>query len=83
MTAEIKDIKAIIQQQIELVAKQNNKHVGTLTDDMILLETGLDSLCIAILVANLDDQLGIYPFDEENVPVTFGDFVQAYTHAAR
>ena len=48
-----------------------------------LLESGLDSLCVAIIVANLDDELGLDPFAAGNVdmPVTLGDFIRLYEHA--
>ncbi len=43
--------------------------------------SGLDSLCFAILVTRLEDELGIDPFtasDEVYFPVTLGDFVRLY-----
>ncbi len=66
---------------IEQVAKEQNKPLRPLTDDMKLLETGLDSLCFAILVARLEDRLGFDPFtasDDVEFPVTLGDFIDAY-----
>ena len=52
-----------------------------MTNDL-LLEPGLDSLCIALLVANLDDELGVDPFgDDVEVPLTFGDLVRVYENA--
>ena len=47
--------------------------------------SGLDSLCIAILVANLEDELELDPFaagDEVAIPVTLGDFIRLYENAA-
>ena len=52
-----------------------------LTDDTILLKTGLDSLGFAILVAQLEDELDYDPFtldDNPYYPETFGDFVSFY-----
>jgi hypothetical protein len=52
-----------------------------LTDDLPLLESGLDSLCLAVLVANLDDQLELDPFGADgnvDFPVTIGDFIGLY-----
>ena len=52
--------------------------------DTILLETGLDSLGFAIVVARLEEELGFDPFslsDEARYPVTFSDFVRFYTNA--
>ena len=57
-----------------------------LQDDLVLLDSGLDSLCFAILVARLEDTLGVDPFsasDNVSFPVTLGDFVKAYENAAK
>jgi hypothetical protein len=67
------------------VAQEQHKTLAPLTDQLGLLETGLDSLCFAIIVARLEDRLGLDPFgaDEEiDFPVTVGDFVRLYEHAA-
>jgi acyl carrier protein len=67
------------------VAKEQNKVLAPLSDELGLLETGLDSLCFAIIVARLEDQLGIDPFsgdDEIDFPVTVGDFIRLYSNAA-
>lgn len=66
------------------IAEQQKKHLVPLCDDVALLETGLDSLCIAILVAGLDDEFGVDPISdagEEHFPVTVGDFIRLYEHA--
>ncbi|QUM77888.1 acyl carrier protein [Moritella sp. 24] len=50
-------------------------------DNAILLETGLDSLGFAILVAFLEEELDLDPFqlmDEPVYPSTFGEFVNIY-----
>ncbi|MCL6271885.1 hypothetical protein M3P05_18360 [Sansalvadorimonas sp. 2012CJ34-2] len=55
--------------------------VDNLSDDIVLLQSGLDSLGFAILVAILDEELGFDPFammDEPVYPVTFGEFVSIY-----
>jgi acyl carrier protein len=67
------------------IAEQQRKPLAPLTDDLPLLESGLDSLCIAILVATLDDTLGLDPFATEAevaFPVTVGDFIGLYENAA-
>ena len=71
----------IVIAQIEQVAKEQNKTLRPLTDDLNLLDSGLDSLCFAILVARLEDKIGFDPFtvsDDVEFPVTLGDFVRAY-----
>ena len=55
--------------------------VPELTDEVILLESGLDSLGFAILVATLEEKLEFDPFvmmDEPIYPTTFGEFVEIY-----
>jgi acyl carrier protein len=52
-----------------------------ITDDLVLLETGLDSLGFAILVVELEEEMGFDPFtlsDEAYYPQTFGEFVAFY-----
>ena len=56
-----------------------------LNDDTVLLETGFDSMSFAVLVTQLDEDLGFDPFsmDEEAVyPATFGEFVAFYNKHA-
>ncbi len=68
----------------EVAAAQGKPLASALTDDLVLLESGLDSLCFAIIVATLEDELGFDPFTEsEDVyfPVTLGDFVRFYERA--
>jgi aryl carrier-like protein len=71
----------IVIAQIEQVAAEQNKTLRPLTDDLNLLDSGLDSLCFAILVARLEDKIGFDPFtvsDDVEFPVTLGDFTRAY-----
>jgi acyl carrier protein len=78
--------KLTIESEIRKVASEQNVTLAPLADDMNLLDSGLDSLCFAILVARLEDSLGVDPFtasDDVTFPVTLGDFVQAYENAAR
>lgn len=74
---------AILAKFAEVGAGQG-KALAPLTDDLVLLESGLDSLCFAIIVATLEDEFGFDPFTEaEEVyfPVTLGDFVRFYERA--
>jgi acyl carrier protein len=84
-SAEI-PIRVTIIEEIRRIAGLHNKTLAELTDSLPLLESGLDSLCIAVLVASLDDVLEIDPFsddDELAFPVTLGDFIQLYENAAQ
>jgi acyl carrier protein len=78
-------VRSTVLEQFKLVAKEQDKTLAPLTDDLVLLESGLDSLCFAIIVARLEDALGVDPFSataEANFPVTLGDFIQFYEDAA-
>jgi acyl carrier protein len=60
--------------------------MAPLTDDLVLLESGLDSLCFAIVVARLEDALGFDPFsaaEDVDFPVTLSDFIKFYEDAAK
>jgi acyl carrier protein len=78
-------LQALIFEQFEQVARDQDKPLAALDADTVLLESGLDSLCFAIIVARLEDELGIDPFTaSEDVffPVTMGEFVKFYEDAA-
>ncbi len=77
--------KLTIMSELRKVADEQARTLAPLSDDLVLLDSGLDSLCFAILVARLEDKLGVDPFStSEDVafPVTLGDFVKAYERAA-
>ncbi len=79
-------VRSTINAEIEHVASEQGKAVAPLTDELVLLDSGLDSLCFAIQVARLEDKLGIDPFtatEEVCFPVTFADFVKFYEDAAK
>lgn len=76
-------IKNVIEQTYMEVLEQTGAQllVDSLTDNVVLLESGLDSLGFAILVATLEEKLGYDPFaimDEPIYPTTFGEFVAIY-----
>ena len=78
--------KLTITSEMRRVAAEQNVKLAPLSDDLNLLDSGLDSLCFAILVARLEDSLGVDPFtssDDVTFPVTLGELVQAYEDAAR
>jgi hypothetical protein len=78
-------IRLKILSQIEAVAAEQNRELQPLGDDLVLLDSGLDSLCFAILVARLEDELGYDPFtaaEDMYFPVTVGDFVRFYENGA-
>jgi acyl carrier protein len=78
-------VKTAVLSGIQEIAAGNNTPLPPLTDDLVLLDSGLDSLAIAILVARLEESLGFDPFTESDdvaYPVTLGDFISFYEHAA-
>lgn len=72
-----------IVEQFTTVGHEHGKSMPALKDDTPLLECGLDSLCFAIIVTRLEDQLGVDPFSADNTlfPVTFGEFIRLYEAA--
>lgn len=78
-------IRAAVISQIQQIADDDRKSLPPLADDLVLLDSGLDSLAIAILVARLEETLGFDPFTESDdvaYPVTLGDFIKFYEHGA-
>ncbi len=78
-------IKATVISEMEQIATQSRKTLPPLTDDLVLLDSGLDSLGIAILVARLEEALGFDPFTDAGdvpYPVTLGDFIGFYEQGA-
>jgi len=76
--------RATIELQIRIIAKEQERTLARLHDSLLLTESGLDSLCFAILVARLEDELGVDPFLEDAegaFPKTFGEFVDFYDRA--
>jgi hypothetical protein len=74
--------RPIIISTIELVAKEQSMKLASLSDDLALDETGLDSLCWAIVFARLEAAVGFDPLSEgDYLPVTLGDVIQLYDNA--
>lgn len=78
-------IRSAIAEQFQKVAEEHGRPLAALEDDMLLLDSGLDSLCFAVVVTRLEDSLGLDPFAAEDVlfPVTFGELVGLYEASAR
>jgi acyl carrier protein len=76
------NIEQTIRSEIASILESSGQHLSDpLTPDSILLRSGLDSLGFAILVARLEEVLGVDPFVIMKSPVypqTFGDFVEIY-----
>jgi acyl carrier protein len=75
------NVRSTIVLQFEQVALEQKRKLARLSDDLKLLDSGLDSLSFALIVMRLEEALGFDPFDESGetqFPVTFGDFVKLY-----
>jgi len=51
-----------IVSEVRRIALEQNRTIGSLTENLPLLESGLNSLCLAILVSRLEDSVGVDPF---------------------
>jgi len=74
-------VRSTITSQFQQVAVEQERTLAPLADELKLVQSGLDSLSFAIIVARLEDSLGIDPFSAAvavDFPVTFGDFVRLY-----
>lgn len=76
------ELKTKILASLERVASMNDVTlVSPLEEDTVLLESGLDSLGFATLVASLDVELDYDPFaaaDEAYYPRTLAEFIDYY-----
>ncbi|AGH45794.1 acyl carrier protein [Paraglaciecola psychrophila] len=75
-------IKDAMQQVAEL---SDCQLVESINPDTLLLECGLDSLGYAMLVAQLEEDLGYDPFTElalDTYPSTFAEFLAMYQQCA-
>ena len=77
-------VRLRIVSAMQQIAAEQQVTLPPLVDDLSLHETGFDSLSFAILVARLEDDLGIDPFtvsEDATFPLTIGDFIRAYENA--
>ena len=76
-------MKEIVLEKFNEALEQTDvdKQYDSIADEQVLLESGLDSLGFAILVALLEEELDFDPFQEMEdavYPTTFGEFVSIY-----
>lgn len=76
-------MKKIILEKFNEALEQTDVEIryDDIADEQVLLESGLDSLGFAILVALLEEELDFDPFQEMTeavYPTTFGEFVAIY-----
>jgi acyl carrier protein len=73
-------VRSTIETQFARVATDQDRTLAPLSDDLKLLDSGLDSLSFALIVMRLEETFGFDPFaaDDVKFPVTFSDFVGLY-----
>jgi acyl carrier protein len=77
-------LRSSIASLFEEVAREQQRELAPVTDDLKLLQSGLDSLSFALIVARLEDRLGCDPFERaRSFPITFGDFVTLYENCVK
>ena len=79
-------VRSEILEQFKQVAAEQDMRLGPLTDELSLLDSGLDSLCFAIIVSRLEIALGLDPFSANTdapFPVNLGEFIRYYENAVQ
>ncbi len=81
-------MRDIIIEKFNEALEQTNVDLrySDIPDDKVLLETGLDSLGFAVLVALLEESLDFDPFqalEDAVYPTTFGEFVSIYENRSQ
>jgi hypothetical protein len=80
------NVRSEILTQFKQVAQEQDRRLAPLNDSLELLNSGLDSLCFAIIVTRLETSLGVDPFstsEDARFPVTLGEFISFYENAAK
>lgn len=71
----------ILRVMSEIAVERGLELHTPIADDAVLLQTGLDSLGFATLVARLEEELSVDPFllmKEPVYPRTLGEFISIY-----
>jgi hypothetical protein len=77
-------LRATILNEMRVVAAEHGRTCAPLTDHLALEDSGLDSLCFAILVVRLEDITGRDPLafsERARLPCTVGEFIACYEEA--
>ena len=77
-------VRSEILDQFQQVAQEQDRRLVPLSDELPLMDSGLDSLCFAILVSRLETVLGVDPFganQDAPFPVSLGEFIRFYENA--
>ncbi len=74
-------VRSTIMPTLKQVAVEHKRTLAPLTDDLVLIDSGLDSLSLAVLVVRLEEQLNVDPFSPPHnsaFPQTLGDLIAVY-----
>jgi hypothetical protein len=80
------NVRSELLDQFKQVAQEQDMRLEPLSDELPLQDSGLDSLCFAILVSRLEIVLGVDPFSRNTgdpFPVNLGEFVRFYENAVQ
>jgi hypothetical protein len=67
------------------ITEQHQKQLVRFSADTKLIDSDIFALCFAVLVAGLEECLGVDPFSnawETGFPATLGDIVRAYENGS-
>ncbi len=71
--------REIIFSTVEQVAREQSMKLNPPAANLALAESGLNSLCWAIIFARLENEFGFDPLADGNyLPITLGDVVQLF-----
>jgi hypothetical protein len=79
-------VRSEILDLFKQVACEQDKQLAPLSEELALLDSGLDSLCFAIVVSRLESVLGVDPFSDNTdapFPVNLGEFIRFYENAVQ
>jgi hypothetical protein len=78
------NVRSEIINLFQKVAQEQGRQLAPLSDDLPLMDMGLDSLCFAVVVSRLETVLDVDPFsanEDAPFPVTLGEFIRFYENA--
>lgn len=65
------DVRQVLDKVIRKIAEERSLSLPALKDDTELVdELGFSSMMVAGLIANLEEELGVDPFQDEDVMIT-------------
>ena len=79
------DLRASIVETLTEIFEEDDLDLPEFSNELVLLDTDLDSLGFAVLVTRLDESLGYDPFslmEDPVYPETLGEFVSIYERFA-